>query len=106
MSTSSLKLPARLQSKLEKRKRRASSGKHQDLPSQEDVEDEDEDAVDSSGLLWRPVPRSNINSGFEDAAVLQFEEIDDVDVQYEDVPGGGRVVKLVVRCTLSLHWPT
>lgn len=55
------------------------------------------DSEDGERLPWRPVPRSRLRSGFEDASVLAFEEIDGVDVVYEEQEGGRRVAKLAVR---------
>lgn len=43
-------------------------------------------------LRWRPVPRAQLQSGLDDA-VLSFEEIDGVDVEFEEVEGGGRIAK-------------
>jgi hypothetical protein len=60
----------------------------------DDLSDGEESSVNP--LKWRPVARSNIRTGFEDAAVLAFEEIDGVDVHYEEVEGGGRIAKLSV----------
>lgn len=53
-------------------------------------------------LRWRPVPRAHLQSGLDDA-VLSFEEIDGVDVQFEEVEGGGRIAKFSVSsCIIYL----
>lgn len=49
-------------------------------------------------LRWRPVQRSHLQAGLDDA-VLSFDEIDGVDVEFEQLPDGGRIAKFSVgRC--------
>ena len=111
----SVKLPDRLQRRLKARKLQSSSKPSRpSLPvASSDNEESDKEKEEfaskpessSSGartqkddgrLQWRPVQRSQIKSGLEDAAVLEFEEIDDVEVVYEEAAGGRKIAKLVV----------
>ncbi|KAF8328214.1 P-loop containing nucleoside triphosphate hydrolase protein [Cantharellus anzutake] len=65
--------------------------------SQLDVEDCQSGSNGEANMLgWRPVPRTNVHSSFHDAAVLSFEEIEGVEVQYETAEAG-KIVKLVQK---------
>jgi len=55
---------------------------------------------DGERLPWRTVPRSQLRSGFDDTVVLSFEEIDGVEIIYEEQKDGRRIAKFAVR-TLS-----
>lgn len=100
MEAVKLKIPKRLEAELQRRRKRRLSRPALRVPpllAKSASESSDEASEDKEKLQWRPVPRSRLHTGFDDAAVLTFEEIDDVDVIYEDVEGGGRVAKLAVR---------
>lgn len=67
-------------------------------------ESSDSESEERDGLGWKPVGRSHLKTGFDDAAVLAFEELDGVDVVYEEQVGRGKVAKLTVRFAYSsLH---
>lgn len=55
---------------------------------------------EGAGLDWRPVTRpagALLGAGLDDdGGLLAIEEIDDVDVEYIDTKGGGRIAKLKV----------
>jgi hypothetical protein len=99
----SVRLPERLRKRVKgqnlPRRRKVSRSL---LSSEPTISPEKESGHDSrdeeSGLVWRPVARSQLRSGFDDAAVLTFEEIDDVDIVYEELEGGRKRAKLAV-CT-------
>lgn len=110
-----VKFPKRLQRVLQsKNKRRPQRLSDAELPSADSGSDSNEsDASESECLKWRAVPRAELRTGFDDAAVLAFEELDDVEVIYEEQEGGGRVVKLAVsrsihptRRLLNYHSPS
>lgn len=93
------KFPKRLQRVLEARSNRHSSfAATSKLPKDTgDIGSEEE----GDGLDWKPVGRGHLKTGLDDAAVLAFEEIDDVDVVFEQYEGGGKVAKLTV-CSMTL----
>lgn len=98
-----VKLPKRLQKVLQpKDKRRPRRSSAAIPPLVDDGSDSDESDTSDSGLKWRAVPRAELRTGFDDAAVLAFEELDDVEVIYEEQEGGGRVAKLAVSHSISL----
>ncbi|KAF8320485.1 DEAD-domain-containing protein [Clavulina sp. PMI_390] len=96
METAKIKIPKALERQLQRRQARKSHSRVPPLPQAPDS-DSDSDDGSASGettFAWRPVARSQLRTGFDDAAVLAFEEIDDVDVVYEETEGGGKVAKL------------
>lgn len=106
METVAAKFPKRLQRVLDAKNKRRTSRPSRPIPplpqeSSESSSDESENEGED-GLGWRPVMRSHLKQGFDDAAVLAFEELDDVDVVYEEQEGGGKVAKL----TVSYYAPT
>ena len=110
MQTAKVRVPKGLERALKQRKARkearlavTKAPADQDEPSSEDSGSESE--TEGSSIRWRPVNRSHM-TGFDDAAVLAFEEVEGVDVVYEEVEGGGRVAKLAVsvRSSLELPW--
>lgn len=102
METVKLKIPKTLERELQRRRMKRTRRVKPPLPPSPTSASENSESEDDQKLLWRPVLRSQIRSGFDDAAVLAFEEIDDVNVVYEDLEGGGRVAKLAVLCSRSV----
>src|SRR4051794_22049909 len=95
-------LPSKFTPRVLKRKQKAIAGSSaRKRPHTASV---DELASDSdsepNGLAWKPVARpagALLGSGLdEDGGLLMIEEIDGVDVEYQDAEGGGRIVKLKV----------
>jgi hypothetical protein len=103
METVKVKIPKSLELALQRRNKRRLS-RHTEPPEASpgsNTGTQPEDDEDRENLPWRPVARSQLRSGFEDAAVLAFEEIDGVDVIYEEQEDGQRVAKLAVRTSAS-----
>ena len=101
METVKLSIPAgRLRpiSRPRKRKRLISTSPPQlhdeESPHPENLQNESSNESSASIAGWRPVPRTNLLSAFQDAAVLSLEEIDGVEVQYETTELG-KTAKLV-----------
>lgn len=111
METAKVKIPKSLERALQRRNKRRLS-RHSEPPEAPSNSDPSspEDDEDRGNLPWRPVARSQLRSGLEEAAVLAFEEIDGVDVVYEEQHDGRRVAKLAVRtfafarhCCVTVH---
>ncbi|KAG9082874.1 hypothetical protein FS749_006502, partial [Ceratobasidium sp. UAMH 11750] len=93
-------LPTKFTARALKRKHQAvaaRSSRKRTRTARDDSEHSGSDAEDG-GLVWRPVARpagAMLGAGLdEDGGLLTIEEIDDVDVEYVETEGGGRVVKL------------
>lgn len=100
-----VKFPKRLQRVLQPKNKRRPQPQPPSLAAITPVDDgsdsDESDTSESGGLKWRAVPRAELRTGFDDAAVLAFEELDDVEVIYEEQEGGGRVAKLAVSRSIS-----
>lgn len=104
-------LPSKLTPRVLKRKQRAITGSStrkrlRTVPAEEPDSDFGSGSdSEGDGLAWRPVARpagAILGGGLdEDGGLLMIEEIDDVDVEYLDAEGGGRIVKLKVSDTFT-----
>lgn len=105
-----VKLPRRLEKVTGKRKAPYKTGLSRKPAKTVPDHSEDDSLVEGEGtrpttesptishehFSWKPVQRSQIRAGLDDAAVLTLEEIDDVDVVYEEDANGRKIAKLVV----------
>lgn len=98
METVSAKMPKRLQRILEAKNKHRISRPSKPVPPipRESSESSDGESEGEDGLGWKPVVRRHLKTGFDDAMVLAFEELDGVDVVYEEQEGGGKVARLAV----------
>ncbi|KAG9126621.1 ATP-dependent RNA helicase [Ceratobasidium sp. 392] len=96
-------LPSKFTPRALKRKHNATASSRKRARNDPIDNDPENSASDSEndGLTWRPVARpagAILGAGLdEDGGLLTIEEIDDVDVEYVNVEGGGRVAKLKKR---------
>jgi hypothetical protein len=94
-------LPSKLIPHALKRKSKAAgkSGRKRTRTAPVD-DDSQRSGSDGDGLAWRPVARpagAMLGGGLDDdGGLLMIEEIDDVEIEYVDAEGGGRIVKLKV----------
>ncbi|KAG9104867.1 ATP-dependent RNA helicase [Ceratobasidium sp. 370] len=100
-------LPGKFTARALKRKHQAIAAlfsRKRTRTASDDSEPSGSDSEDG-GLVWRPVARpagAMLGAGLdEDGGLLTIEEIDDVEVEYVEAEGGGRVVKLKKRGRLS-----
>ncbi|KAG8687963.1 ATP-dependent RNA helicase [Ceratobasidium sp. 395] len=107
-------LPSKLTPRALKRKHKATSRDSINKRTRVTPPDNESEGSDSNlendGLAWRPVARpagAMLGGGLDDdGGLLTIEEIDDVDVEYLEVEGGGRVAKLKKRDKSSKNKPS
>jgi hypothetical protein len=106
MESAKLRVPKSLERALRHRNKRRLSRHTEPVKTTPGSNHESQPGLDEDAepLPWRTVPRSRVRSGFDDTVVLSFEEIDGVEVIYEEQKGGRRVAKFAVR-TLSGTMP-
>ncbi|KAG8760841.1 ATP-dependent RNA helicase [Ceratobasidium sp. 428] len=106
-------LPSKLTPRALKRKHKATARDSINKRTRTTPPDNESEGSDSNlendGLAWRPVARpagAMLGGGLDDdGGLLTIEEIDDVDVEYLEVEGGGRVAKLKKRDKSSSNRP-